>query len=188
MIRHAVTRYEDFEEVFKSVQDGACELGVIPIENSLAGSIHQNYDLLLRHDLQIVGEYLLRVRHCLIALPGVDRGEIKKVISHPQALGQCAAYLRSWRQGGPARRAGGDEPLFPEDVPPEETAGLRRALAQAGVLATSAEVLEYLAWCRWFGARRPARVRRTTPGCVRWADSAPAGSVGRRAYPETAAC
>jgi prephenate dehydratase len=60
----------------------------------LAGSIHQNYDLLLRHDLNIVGEYPLRVQHCLISLPSVKKEEITKVISHPQALGQCAAYLR----------------------------------------------------------------------------------------------
>jgi len=85
---------ESFDAVFDSVVSGTYEAGLIPIENSLAGSIHQNYDLLLRHDLQIVGEYLLRVRHCLIALPGVTKAEIKKVISHPQALGQCAAYLR----------------------------------------------------------------------------------------------
>ena len=85
---------ESFDMVFDAVVLDTCEFGLIPIENSLAGSIHQNYDLLLRHDLYIVGEYLLRVQHCLIALPGVKKEEIKKAISHPQALGQCAAYLR----------------------------------------------------------------------------------------------
>ncbi|MCI0554416.1 MAG: prephenate dehydratase [Anaerolineae bacterium] len=85
---------ESFDAVFDAVVSGICEFGLIPIENSLAGSIHQNYDLLLQHDLHIVGEYLLRVQHCLIALPDVKKPEIKRVISHPQALGQCAAYLR----------------------------------------------------------------------------------------------
>ncbi|MEW6406922.1 MAG: prephenate dehydratase [Chloroflexota bacterium] len=86
---------ESFDAVFESVAEGKSESALIPIENSLAGSIHQNYDLLLRHNLHIVGEYLLRVRHCLIALPSVDKSEIKKAISHPQALGQCASYLRA---------------------------------------------------------------------------------------------
>jgi prephenate dehydratase len=86
---------ESFDSVFESVRSGKCEAGLIPIENSLAGSIHQNYDLLLRHDLHIVGEYFLRVRHCLIAMPGIKKSELKKVISHPQALAQCAEYLRA---------------------------------------------------------------------------------------------
>jgi prephenate dehydratase len=86
---------ESFDLVFEAVNARQCDAGLIPIENSLAGSIHQNYDLLLRNQLQIVGEYLLRVRHCLIALPEVKKEDIKKAISHPQALGQCAGFLRS---------------------------------------------------------------------------------------------
>ncbi len=85
---------QSFEDVFAAVARGACESGLIPIENSLAGSIHQNYDLLLRNNLHIVGEYFLRVRHCLIGFPGVELASIQRVISHPQALGQCAAHLR----------------------------------------------------------------------------------------------
>lgn len=85
--------YEAFDAIFKAVSSKECEYGLIPIENSLAGSIHQNYDLLLQNNLYITGEYFLRVRHCLIAFPGVSKREIRKVISHPQALGQCAGYL-----------------------------------------------------------------------------------------------
>ena len=90
------TPCESFDDVFNAVSSGRCINGLIPIETSLAGSIHQNYDLLLRNKLFIVGEYFLRVRHCLIAQPGVSKNEIKKVISHTQALGQCANYLRQW--------------------------------------------------------------------------------------------
>jgi len=86
---------ESFDAVFEAVVSNQCGSALIPIENSLAGSIHQNYDLLLRHNLHIVGEHFLRVQHCLIAIPGVKKEDIKKAISHPQALGQCAAYLRS---------------------------------------------------------------------------------------------
>jgi prephenate dehydratase len=86
---------ETFELVFAAVSQSSCDYGFIPIENSLAGSIHQNYDLLLRNNLWVVGEHFLRVKHCLIARPGAQLFEIKKVISHPQALAQCEAYLRS---------------------------------------------------------------------------------------------
>ena len=83
-----------FDQVFAAVEEGACEYGVIPTENSLAGSVHRNYDLLLRHNLYIVREHNLRISHCLIAHPGVELSEIRRVYSHPQALAQCEHSLR----------------------------------------------------------------------------------------------
>jgi prephenate dehydratase len=87
--------FSSFDEVFNAVSDASCECGFVPIENSLAGSIHRNYDLLLQHQLSVIGEHSLRVSHCLIGKPGSTLKGLTKVISHPQALAQCDAYLRS---------------------------------------------------------------------------------------------
>jgi prephenate dehydratase len=84
---------DSFEGVFQAVTAAECDLGFIPIENSLDGSIHRNYDLLLQHDLYITGEYHLRIQHCLIARPGARLEDIQRVISHPQGLGQCRKTL-----------------------------------------------------------------------------------------------
>lgn len=80
-------------QAFDAVASGRADRGVVPIENSQAGSINETYDLLLAHDLVITGELDLRVRHCLLALPGEAREGITRVYSHPQALAQCEAFL-----------------------------------------------------------------------------------------------
>jgi len=84
-----------FEEVFDAVQGGTAAYGVLPIENSIGGSIHRNYDLLLERDLPIVGEVELPVIHHLLALPGTNLAGLKRVYSHPQGLAQCERFLRT---------------------------------------------------------------------------------------------
>lgn len=84
-----------FEDVFRAVESGEATLGVLPIENSIGGTIHRNYDLLLEHALHIVGDLELKVVHSLIALPGTTIDQIRQIYSHPQALAQCDRYLRS---------------------------------------------------------------------------------------------
>ncbi len=86
-----------FEDVFRAVESGRATFGVLPIENSIGGTIHRNYDLLLEHALQIVGDLELRVVHSLIALPGTTLDQITQIYSHPQALAQCDRYLRNFR-------------------------------------------------------------------------------------------
>jgi len=85
--------YQTFEDVFRAVAQGEVEYGVVPIENSYAGSVLQTYDLLSEYDLHIVGEYRLPVDHALLAARGAKAEDITDVYSHEQALAQCAGYL-----------------------------------------------------------------------------------------------
>jgi prephenate dehydratase len=82
-----------FDDVFAAVNGGGAPYGVLPIENSIGGSIHRNYDLLLSNDLPIVGEVELPIVHQLLALPGASIERIRRVYSHPQALAQCEKFL-----------------------------------------------------------------------------------------------
>lgn len=83
---------DTFEHLFEAVDQGEAQFGVVPVENSTAGSINKSYDLLLEHDLKVHGEILLRVRYCLMALPGKGN-EIKEIRAHPQSLAQTEGYL-----------------------------------------------------------------------------------------------
>ncbi len=87
-----------FRQLFQRVVSGEADAAIVPIENSLAGSVHQNYDLLLEFKLPIVGELFLRIRHHLMVLPGVKAENIRRIISHPQALEQCRDYLDRWKE------------------------------------------------------------------------------------------
>ena len=82
-----------FLDIFKALIDEKCELGLIPIENCLGGSIHENYDMLSKYDVIIQAEYNLKISHCLVALPGSSISDIKRVVSHSQALRQCESNL-----------------------------------------------------------------------------------------------
>ena len=116
-----------FSNVFVTVEQGTADFGMLPIENSLAGSVVQSYELLMEHDLRVRAEVILRVRHRLMAALGTEMGDLKRVKSHPQALAQCERYL--------ARRG-------LESVPNFDTAGSARELAEdpepeTGVIASA---------------------------------------------------
>ena len=90
-----VMPYPSFEDVFSAVMSGEATHGILPVENSIGGSIHRNFDLLAENDLSIVGEVELLVEHCLLAYPGTARTALRRVYSHPQALAQCERFLRA---------------------------------------------------------------------------------------------
>ena len=84
---------KNFSDVFRSVDDGETEYGVVPIENSIEGSVNQVYDLFMQHELKVCGEIVLKIVHCLIASPETQLSSVKVVYSHPQALAQCRNFL-----------------------------------------------------------------------------------------------
>ena len=114
-----------FEDVFTAVLTGKSDFGIIPVENSLAGSIHENYDLLLQYpDLQIIGEQKIRIEHTLIGIPGSELSKIRRVFSHPQGLAQCGRFLRQYQMW--------------EQIPFYDTAGAVAHIAEEGDPASAA--------------------------------------------------
>ncbi len=103
-------------DVFFATENEQADYGMLPVENAIAGSVTRSYELLMEHDLRIHAEVILRVRHMLLALPGTQLADLKRVRSHPQALAQCRRYL--------ARHDLESEPAF-------DTAGSARDLAES---------------------------------------------------------
>jgi chorismate mutase/prephenate dehydratase len=113
-----VKPFESLEEVFRAVEQDKARFGIVPIENSLEGSIAKVYDLLLDSSLKVAGEIGLRVSHALIANPGATLDSIKRIYSHPQALGQCQAFLKH---------------LNSELIPTYDTAGGVKLIKEKGI-------------------------------------------------------
>jgi prephenate dehydratase len=109
--------YTTFHEVLEAVRVGETDLGVIPVENSLAGTVYQAMDLLPETDLHIIGEIIVRVNHHLLALPGVKLEQVKRVHSHPQALAQSDGFVAKHH-------------LIP--IPAFDTAGAAKELLERG--------------------------------------------------------
>jgi prephenate dehydratase len=118
---------DTLEDLFNSVTSGEARFGVVPIENTLAGSIHASYDLLSEHDVKIVGETVRHILFALIAPPGVPMSQVRRALSHPVALNQCGQFFRKHPQIQP--------------VPVYDTAGavelvIRDGLSDAAAVAT----------------------------------------------------
>ena len=114
---------ERFDAVFVAVEEGRATHGILPIENSSHGTIHGNYDLLLKHGLPIVGEVKQPIVHNLLVLEGTTRDQLRRVFSHPQGLGQCERFLRT---------------LDVELVPTYDTAGSAKLIRDGGLRDTGA--------------------------------------------------
>ena len=89
----SILYFQSFDHVFKAVESGMCQYGILPIENSTAGSVNAVYDLMIRHNFSIVRSARLKVSHNLLAKPGTKLEDIRDIYSHEQAISQCAAFL-----------------------------------------------------------------------------------------------
>jgi chorismate mutase/prephenate dehydratase len=113
----------DFRGVFESVISGTVPHGVVPIENSIEGSINQNYDLFLDYDLKVCGEVAVKLAHVLISKSDTQLEDIKAVYSHPQALAQCRLYLEKHKwESIPAYDTAGAVKLIKEQNLPNAAA------------------------------------------------------------------
>ncbi|MFC4425457.1 prephenate dehydratase [Deinococcus navajonensis] len=138
-----ITRgYPTFHEVARAVESGEASFGVLPVENSLMGAIHQAIDLLSETDLHVVGEVVVRVSHCLMALPGVEIGDVRKVLSQQPALDQCTTLIRQhgWQPVAAHDTAGSAKDLAARGARDEAVIASRRAADLYGLTVLASEI------------------------------------------------
>ncbi len=131
--------YKSFEEVFDALSNDKVSYSLLPIQNSLGGSIHVNYDLMLRYDVHIIAEYELKVEHCLLALPGTKIEDIRAAMSHSQALMQCHNYLREHNLSS---IDGGDTAGSAKHIAEENMEGVAAIASRLAANTYGLEVLE----------------------------------------------
>ncbi|WP_291425217.1 prephenate dehydratase [Deinococcus sp.] len=131
-----------FHEVMQAVERGDADYGVLPVENSLMGAIHQAVDLLSDTELHVIGEVVVRVSHCLMALPGVALGDIKKVASQQPALDQCTVLIREhgWQPLARHDTAGSAKDLAERGARDEAAIASRRAAELYGLNILQSEI------------------------------------------------
>ncbi len=110
--------FKNFDGVFNAIEQGLCQYGILPIENSTAGSVKKVYDLMIHHNFSIIRTFRLKIDHNLLALPGAKLEQIKEIYSHEQAINQCSEFLKQ----------------FPDAkiIPVENTAVAASMVAQSG--------------------------------------------------------
>jgi prephenate dehydratase len=167
---------QKFTDVFQTLESGKVQAAVIPIENSLHGSVHENYDHLLHHDLPIVGETYVRIVHNLIASPGVSFRNVRRVFSHPVALNQCLRFFEKHPQFEKESfydTAGSVKMLMEKNLP--DAAGIASAAAAeryGGVILRKSIEDDRQNFTRFFLLnRKPAPAHETSSRSFKWKTS-----------------
>ena len=134
--------YPTFHELLRAVESGEADYGVLPVENSLMGAIHQAIDLLTETDLHVIGEVVVRVSHCLMALPGVELGDIRRVLSQQPALDQVTNLIKQygWQPVAKHDTAGSAKYIQERSARDEAAIASRRAAELYGMNILKREV------------------------------------------------
>src|SRR5262245_46752360 len=135
------------EDVFNAVSHGEARCGVVPVENTLAGSIHRCFDLLFEHDLKIIGETVRHILFAVIAPPGVALSDVRKALSHPVALAQCETFFREHPQIQPVPvydTAGAVEIVMKEGARDSAAVATRRAASVYGGQVLAEAIQDHL--------------------------------------------